>query len=813
MPDMGIRINVDSSQVITAQQRLEKLAAMKKASGLDIDIPVSVANSITRTKGGTGIDTAAEKAARSAGTFRREMENSRKVVSDIAKDYEKLIKLGAGIKGFKTDNSGGPSASVSRAESDRMRRESAREAAAFWQSLKDKTTPPKETAGQAYFRQHGNYGRTVTSQDDTGTTGGTGGRVGSNWGRRALGWGMSAAGVATIAGFIAASISSYRSAIDEEGPLFARGIRGSRGRAGLAAGIGISPGEYYGLEDALSKTGLNEKTGIARSAMLSATFAKAHGVDVSDVAGFRKNIYGATGNAGSLPDSLLTQIGKGLDKSRMFELMQRVSQNTHISATAMHGAGLSNSQTAGAAALAEMAFKTGGNIGTYAKSQDFAAVMQNGMHGAGNPAGDIMLFKAMGGFDGPMDFAKRHRMNLMKQEGFLSHPGVLKKIIAQIGGGDLDSRAGKMESFFKGWGIDGKASELMLRMNDTGFLDNLSKRKGSMMNNIKDMAKTDPEAAKWLKEIQANPALARQAVESSKEMLKIEAGEKLSKLFEPIETSAVKFAGALADGKWQEAFKNLDGTGKLLLTGAGLMAAGGAMSMIGGIAGLGKGGAGLLGPMMGPGGLLALAGLGGLGAYATFKDGGNFQPQDRMTAITGKGRSDKYSSQWIPYKDDFDKAAKEYGIDVNLLYGIARTESGFRTNAISRKGATGLMQLMPGTAKGLGVDSTIPGENIKGGTKYFSSLLKKYGGDRDKALAAYNWGPGNVDKYGMSNLPAETENYIKSVKGSQQGYFESSQPETVAQDSTLQMLAGILQTIAQNTAKPITAQPLPIGAK
>jgi len=74
--------------------------------------------------------------------------------------------------------------------------------------------------------------------------------------------------------------------------------------------------------------------------------------------------------------------------------------------------------------------------------------------------------------------------------------------------------------------------------------------------------------------------------------------------------------------------------------------------------------------------------------------------------------------------------------------------------------------LMPETAKDLGVNNTFDAEqNVHGGTKYLKGLLEKYSGDLDKALAAYNWGPGNVDRQGMDNLPTETRNYLARVKG------------------------------------------------
>ena len=103
------------------------------------------------------------------------------------------------------------------------------------------------------------------------------------------------------------------------------------------------------------------------------------------------------------------------------------------------------------------------------------------------------------------------------------------------------------------------------------------------------------------------------------------------------------------------------------------------------------------------------------------------------------------------YNEIFDKASQTYGVDKSLLLGIAKTESNFDAKATSSVGAKGIMQLMDGTARELGVTNSYDAEqNIMGGAKYISQLLEKYNGDTDKALASYFAGSGNVDKYGAS---------------------------------------------------------------
>jgi soluble lytic murein transglycosylase-like protein len=109
-----------------------------------------------------------------------------------------------------------------------------------------------------------------------------------------------------------------------------------------------------------------------------------------------------------------------------------------------------------------------------------------------------------------------------------------------------------------------------------------------------------------------------------------------------------------------------------------------------------------------------------------------------------------------------DIAEKE-GVSPNLIKAIVKVESNFNPKALSPKGAYGLMQLMPNTAELLNVDRENPEENLLGGIQYLKTLAMKYK-DLDKVLAAYNAGPGNVDKY--NGLPpfTETKNYIKKIK-------------------------------------------------
>ncbi|SDT37097.1 Transglycosylase SLT domain-containing protein [Paenibacillaceae bacterium GAS479] len=162
-------------------------------------------------------------------------------------------------------------------------------------------------------------------------------------------------------------------------------------------------------------------------------------------------------------------------------------------------------------------------------------------------------------------------------------------------------------------------------------------------------------------------------------------------------------------------------------------------------------------------------GMDSAGLQAALVAAGSSLADVGMGTTNGSG-----SEASAPFDSLINGAAAKYGISPSLIRSVIDAESSFNPQAVSSAGAKGLMQLMDGTASGLGVTNSFdPAQNIDGGTKYLSYLLGKFENSVPAALAAYNAGPGRLDRLGIKDeaslnekyesLPQETQNYVLKV--------------------------------------------------
>ena len=158
----------------------------------------------------------------------------------------------------------------------------------------------------------------------------------------------------------------------------------------------------------------------------------------------------------------------------------------------------------------------------------------------------------------------------------------------------------------------------------------------------------------------------------------------------------------------------------------------------------------------------------------------------------------------------FARLEKQFGLPAGLLDRMWAKESGRGANLISPAGAKGDFQFMPGTAKQYGVDTDSLASSASGAARYVSDLLKKYGGDVPKALAGYNWGPNNVDKYGLDRAPSETRDYmhladgLKPVTINQQTSISVTTPDPAAAGASVaRAQSGVNADIVRNAGSKV----------
>jgi soluble lytic murein transglycosylase-like protein len=146
--------------------------------------------------------------------------------------------------------------------------------------------------------------------------------------------------------------------------------------------------------------------------------------------------------------------------------------------------------------------------------------------------------------------------------------------------------------------------------------------------------------------------------------------------------------------------------------------------------------------------------------------GAGYQPAASGAATSGEAGGE--------YEALIDQAASRNGLDPAVLHGLIQQESGFDPSATSGAGASGLTQLMPGTASSMGVSNPLdPAESIEGGARYLGQLMTQFGGNTEDALAAYNAGPGAVQQYGGIPPYAETQSYVSKVLGYAETYRQA----------------------------------------
>ncbi|HIQ35390.1 MULTISPECIES: transglycosylase SLT domain-containing protein [Acinetobacter] len=196
-----------------------------------------------------------------------------------------------------------------------------------------------------------------------------------------------------------------------------------------------------------------------------------------------------------------------------------------------------------------------------------------------------------------------------------------------------------------------------------------------------------------------------------------------------------------------------------------------------------------------------------------------YYPDSNIHSYSNWGASEasvlpSYSRNKNAFDQLIRQAAQQHGVSEGLIKAVMHTESGFNIKARSPVGAQGLMQLMPATARRFNVSNAYdPQQNIFAGAKYLSWLLKRFNGDTRLAIAAYNAGEGNVDKYGGIPPFRETQDYVRRVTSRYQNLYASGLGTNLSESSnnnqTGQVLAQSANYTSSNNSSSPTATPPP----
>ena len=188
-----------------------------------------------------------------------------------------------------------------------------------------------------------------------------------------------------------------------------------------------------------------------------------------------------------------------------------------------------------------------------------------------------------------------------------------------------------------------------------------------------------------------------------------------------------------------------------------------------------------------------------------------YYPDSNIHSYSNWGSSEasvlpSYSRNKNAFDQLIRQAAQQHGISEGLIKAVMHTESGFNINARSPVGAQGLMQLMPATARRFKVSNAYdPQQNILGGAKYLSWLLKRFNGNTQLAVAAYNAGEGNVDKYGGVPPFRETQDYVRRVTSRYQNLYSSSLGSTSNSNAANTQVIAQSANYTSSNAEPVTA--------
>lgn len=622
--------------------------------------------------------------------------------------------------------------------------------------------------------------------------------------KKILGYGLAAAGGFSILGFLSQSRAKYQQSVGHEVTLGARGIKDGFNDN---VNMGIGPLEQMQmLEHLSSSTGMSGQKA-KDAAKMSGAFGRYAGVDPNQVAGMYGTMYQTTGkedSANAIINLMGDAIKKGMDKAKTTELLTMVTRNTQLTAQAMGGAGIDDKQAMMATSMALEAIKAGQEgkgYSQFAKSAEMQNFMQNGMEFNGDPTGDIIKAQILGLDSSEMSWAKKQKIDELQKGGFTSDKGMLDRMMGVVKeatafeGNSLEAQAG-----FIGNKIDprlrGKPSRMLVEMyNDKKDGKNIFDRADAAAKGGAKLNEVDRKKIEEWEAASGSSEMDKLAREAKREQLHIDAGEKLNRILGGLEDAALgigsSILGTQSAEKLVAGFEKIgtavDGLAKFMENPAKNTAKAAFSGVIDAINydGIDK-------PLIEK---LTFGIIKGGKNKKQFSGEDTHRFKDQMAGFNNSVPTEAAPENLTPapapvpaynarktINEFVDRSKKRWGIgkhtqlaediaskknmDPNLVKAVIKSESDGRSDAVSSAGAMGLMQVMPFHFK-KGENPFDPTTNIERGTGFLQDMLIRYNGDKEKALAAYNAGPGAVDKrvkkHGsdwLKHMPKETQAYV-----------------------------------------------------